>query len=382
MKLWDAESLQHLGAPADGAACITFVRDCMAAHGNAAIRNVDTRMHVLDTGEHLFPVSENSGLEAADNSYVVSPLTAYAAYAQDELRRLARPGLTWPLRCLVGVVGAGLAHAGINRLVQVNNWLLSTNIYPPHWQGQGLADLTRLCTQRWPDHCIGFRSLNHVLNAALMQELQALGYLAVPSRQVYVFDGRAGPQAPFFKHHNTQLDAALLRKTSYRVVTGDALQDTDYARLEQLYQLLYLDKYCPLNPQYTATWLRCGQRDGWLELRALRSPQGRIDGVVGWVRNAHILTAPIVGYDTALPQRLGLYRLLTHLCLQRAAELRMVLNFSSGAAHFKRLRGGQPAIEYSMVYVRHLPRARQWVWRLLAAVLHGVGVPLMKGLQL
>jgi hypothetical protein len=279
-------------------------------------------------------------------------------------------------------VGAWFARAGIDRLVQVNNWLLSTNIYPMHWQGEDLADITHFFTQNWPDHALGFRSLNRYSNAQLIQRLRALGYMAIPSRQVYLFDARNGPKADFLKKHNTKLDAGLLRNTPYQIVTGEALTDADFERIEHLYNLLYLDKYCALNPQFTATWLRCGQRDGWLEIKALRAANGRIDGVLGWFSNPALITAPIVGYDTALPQRLGLYRLITRLCLQQAVERRIVLNFSSGAAHFKRLRGGQPEIEYSMVYVRHLSRTRRWVWHILAGLLHGIGVPLMKALKL
>lgn len=382
MRLLDAQQLAALDASADDMACAAFVRDCMHVQGVGAIRNVTTDLRVLDTGSHRFPVSVNSGHDARGNSYVVSPLTLYSAYADYELRKLPMAWLTWPLRWLVRLVGVGLSLGGVDRVVHINNWLLSTNLYPPDWRGEDLAEITRLMCTTWPAHTIGFRSLNGFSNAVLIERLRALGYVAVPSRQVYLFDGRAGAQAPFFQHHNTRLDAALWRQSSYQVVMGCDLADADYARLEHLYNLLYLDKYSPLNPQFTATWLRCGQHDGWLELRALRAPCGRIDGVVGWVRHADLLTAPIVGYDTALPRRLGLYRLLTYQCLQRAAELRLVLNFSSGAAHFKRLRGGVPEMEYSLLYVHHLPRPQQWMWRILAGLLRAIGVPLMRKLKL
>jgi hypothetical protein len=89
-----------------------------------------------------------------------------------------------------------------------------------------------------------------------------------------------------------------------------------------------------------------------------------------------------VGYDTALPQRAGLYRQLTRLCLQEAVERGVVLNFSSGAAEFKRLRGGQPQIEYSLIHVAHLSWGRRWVWQVLSHLLHGIGVPLMRKFKL
>ena len=163
---------------------------------------------------------------------------------------------------------------------------------------------------------------------------------------------------------------------------GQALADADYPRLEQLYNRLYLDKYCPLNPHFSAGWMRAGQRDGWLELTALRAPQGRIDAVLGWFSNEAVMTTPVVGYDTALPQKTGLYRLISQISLEETARRRGLFNMSAGAADFKRQRGGRPEIEYSYVYVDHLPRARQRAWSLLGRLLRGVGVPIMQKYKL
>ena len=154
---------------------------------------------------------------------------------------------------------------------------------------------------------------------------------------MYLFDGREGENSAFLRHHNTRLDATLLRRSPYTVVPGSELSEADFQRIEQLYNLLYLDKYSRLNPHYSAQWLQRGQAEGWLDVRALRNAEGRIDGALGWFANSALISTPIVGYDTALPQRAGLYRQLTRLCLQEAVNRRQVLNFSSGAAAFKRL---------------------------------------------
>jgi hypothetical protein len=360
---------------------LAFVR-----HGAGAIRNVATRMRLLDTGRHLFPVSINDGGEPPDNSYVVSPLTTYTGYADYEIGQFGQaqghPLLAWPLRLLVRGIGGWLQRAQIDRIVQVNNWLLSTNLYPPDWTGDDLPEITRLLVETCPDHAIGFRSLNRHSNAALIERLMALGYIAIPSRQVYLFDGHDGPASTFLRRRDSRKDAKLLVGTAYIQVPGDALEDADFPRIEHLYNQLYLDKYCPLNPQFSADWLRAGQRDGWLKLTALRSPAGRIDAVLGWFANEKILTTPVVGYDTALPQKLGLYRLIAQISLEQAARRRGLLNMSAGAADFKRQRGGQPEIEFSLVYVNHLPPARQRVWRWLGGLLHAVGVPIMRKFKL
>lgn len=375
MRLLPADDPQL--APLDSAAA-RYVRE----HAERGIGNLICELQLLDLGRWQMPVSINQGGERIDNCYVVSPLTAYSGYARDELQRLPSRLLAAVLRPLVAAVERLLKAARIERIVQVNNWLLSTNLYPSDWQGEGLDELTRLLRERFPGHAFGFRSLNPASNGVLLARLRTLGYLAVPSRQVYLFDGRNGADSAYLRHHNCRLDATLLRRSGYRVETGETLTSDEFERIETLYNLLYLNKYSTLNPHYSAAWLAQGQRDGWLELRVLRTACGRIDGVAGWFASDAVLSAPIVGYDTALPPRAGLYRQLTRLCLEEAAKRRMPLNFSSGAAHFKRLRGGEAQIEYSMVQIAHLPLRQRLVWRTLAALLQGLGVPLMRKLKL
>ncbi len=376
MRLLDADVIETAGSEWDRQVF------AYARHAARAVGNVATHLRLLDTGDHLMPVSVNDGGERADNSYVVSPLTAYTGYASYEIGQLGRPWLAAPLRRLVRGIGGWLEQARIDRIVQVNNWLLSTNLYPSDWDGADLPAITRLLVNTYPDHAIGFRSLNRYSNAGVIAQLEALGYLAIPSRQVYLFDGSDGPGSAYLFRRDSRRDARLLARTGYVQVPGEVLTDADYPRLEQLYNLLYLEKYCPLNPHFSADWLHAGQRDGWLRLTALRSPAGRIDAVLGWVANDRILTTPVVGYDTALPQKLGLYRLTSQISLEEAARRGGLLNMSAGAADFKRMRGGQPEIEYSMVLVKHLPRQRQRVWRLLGRLLHAVGVPIMRKLKL
>lgn len=369
----DDPRLRQLDSPA-----ARYVRE----HAERGIGNLSCELRLLELGRWQMPVSINQGGERANNCYVVSPLTAYSGYARDELQRLPNQWLAAVLKPLVAAVERLLRSARIERIVQVNNWLLSTNLYPSNWQGEGLDELTHELRTRFPGHAFGLRSLNPASNGELLARLRALGYLAVPSRQVYLFDGRAGPDSTYLRHHNCRLDATLLRRSGYRVESAETVAAAEFERLEQLYNLLYLDKYSPLNPHYSAAWLQQGLRDGWLELRVLRSACGRIDGVAGWFSSDTVISAPIVGYDTALPQRSGLYRQLTRLCLAEAAQRRMLLNFSSGAAHFKRLRGGQPQIEYSLVHVAHLPLRQRLVWRILAFLLQAIGVPLMRTLKL
>jgi hypothetical protein len=95
-----------------------------------------------------------------------------------------------------------------------------------------------------------------------------------------------------------------------------------------------------------------------------------------------LLSAPIVGYDTSWPASAGLYRLLMAHVLNTTREREAVLNLSAGAAHFKRLRGGEPEIEYSAVLSRHLPAATRRTLRGLRTLTTRLGVPIMRHFQL
>jgi len=74
--------------------------------------------------------------------------------------------------------------------------------------------------------------------------------------------------------------------------------------------------------------------------------------------------------------------MLSLLLLREARERRLVLHASSGAAGFKRARGGVGATEYTLVQARHLPIRRRFGWRLVAVLANRVGLPLMKRYRL
>jgi hypothetical protein len=201
----------------------------------------------------------------------------------------------------------------------------------------------------------------------------------VASRQVYIHDHL--PET-WLTRSNAQHDRRLLRHTACRIVLHDEFGETDFAHMAELYAMLYIDKYSRHNPMFTAEYLRLCHRSGAMTFRGLRAPDGTLDGVLGLFIIDGTVTAPVVGYDTTRDRRLGLYRLLMTLVFEFALERGYRINLSSGAAAFKRLRGGQPFIEYSAVYDRHLSPGRRLALSALAAPVNALGVPLMRKLQL
>ncbi|WP_113065596.1 GNAT family N-acetyltransferase [Oleiagrimonas sp. MCCC 1A03011] len=341
---------------------------------HSLIANVHARVDAVTAGNVRLPATIND--DEDEQAWICSPYTTYYRYALEEVARFGHPLLSAPLRLLIHGAGALLRRSRIDRAVTLNHWLVSTNSYPCLHD----VDLDRAITEakdRWPDHALWFRSLNTAHHADWLRALIRLGGVLLPSRQVYLFDDVASLA---HRHRDLKRDLALLRKGEG--VTCAPLQEDDHDRAAALYHELYVRKYSPLNPQYRSDLLRAWSHAGLLHLHGLRDDRGVLQGVVGILRMGNLLTSPIVGYNTALPQKLGLYRRLAARVLHEAAEQDDLVNLSAGVADFKRQRGGRPAIEYSVVLVDHLPRARRHALRALGGILRGIGVPVMKRFRL
>ena len=340
------------------------------------IGNVATQLASVGSGAALLPVSINSC--EPDNSWVCSPHTAYCRYAIEELHRFGHPLLTKPVSLVCRGLGGYLRAQRIDQAVAVNNWLLSTNVYPALDPGALRACIDE-AAQRWPQHAIWFRSLNPRYTQDWLEALEAAGCVLIASRQVYLYD-RIALDGPMPK--DLARDLRLLRSTQLVASTASEWRAADFTRAADLYAQLYLQKYSRLNPEYSAEFLQAWHRVGLLELIGYRDAQGILQAVVGLFAIDRTITVPIVGYDIQLPQKLGLYRLLMATAYQAAARRGARINLSAGAAEFKRLRGGIGTMEYSAVYARHLSKPRRRAIGLLGTLATRIGEPIMKRFQL
>lgn len=364
------------GGLSEAAARTRWLAALMREPSTHWVRNVKTQFSVLRWGCHWLPVTLNQC--EYENSYVCSPFNAFTAYAREELQILPSRALRQVLGWLTYALEGWLKWGEINRNLHINNWLLSTNLYPD-LDPDHVAPVTLALTRQFPNHALVFRSLNHATNPSLLAAFEAAGYQLMPSRQVYLFDGR---KADYLGKKNCIRDGKLLKQKDYQVIPHEALTPNDINRVEVLYRLLYLDKYSYHNPVFTPVFWQVCHREKILEFVGLRDENGELQGIVGTLVENGVMTTPLVGYNTALPQKHGLYRRLMALVLQDAAQQGVLLNLSAGAASFKTLRGGVPAIEVSAIYARHLPRRRQWVLKTLTAILQRIGVPLMQRYRL
>ncbi|MDX8430565.1 MAG: hypothetical protein SNF33_01990 [Candidatus Algichlamydia australiensis] len=341
------------------------------------ISNIETQIYCLKIDDHFFPVTVNKA--EYDNSYVTSPF-GIIKYAQEELKRFDHWFLTPLLKPILRIIGKFLKKGKINQVVSVNNWLLSTNLYPQIIPKQ-ISEAVVLLQKRFPSHCILWRSINRTYPHNLLEHFKELPCRLLFSRQIYFYNPFNKNSLNSKQRWNIKNDRKLIQLNDYEVVTGDKIKTEDIPRIKELYDLLYLKKYTALNPQFTEEFIRLAIDKKLLTIIAIRKNR-KIDGIIGYFTKENVMTTPLLGYDTALPQKVGLYRMLTAICIDEADRNRILLHHSSGAAHFKRVRGMTADREYTAVFHKHLFKRRQIIWALLTSFFNKVGEPILTQFKL
>ncbi|MCW8933971.1 MAG: hypothetical protein OQK98_04545 [Gammaproteobacteria bacterium] len=343
----------------------------------AMITNVKTEVGCCQIDDVVLPFTINEA--EYDNSYVCSPYTALIPYCIEELGKLDNWLLRIGVEKLILIFDRILKKNNINRVIHINNWLLSTNLYPQKDKALNIESLIEGITRQYKNHTVIFRSLNYFLNPALISEFMSAGCMIVPTRQVYLYYKSLND---YSKTHNYKVDKKLIEKTEYQYVKQSDINESDYARIVELYNMLYINKYSKHNPQFTIQYIAVIIKHPLFYVEGFRNIHGILDAVGGRFTIANTTTLPIVGYDTSKPAKLGLYRMVLMSALLYSERNNYCFNASSGAPHFKKLRGAVPHIEYSAVYIKHLSAHSQCIWKVLAYIMRKLFVPIMKKYQL
>ncbi len=166
----------------------TYVRDYFSLMikntPSSFVSNIQTEIRLLELENVVLPMTINN--EEYENSYVCSPFTHYVSYAKEELWELKNPLAEKILLPIINLMGVWFKKNKINKVVIVNNWLLSTNLYYP-LSKEEIKEITILLKKTFPEHLIMFRSLNNYLHKELIQAAQDVGYKTTFSRSVYLY---------------------------------------------------------------------------------------------------------------------------------------------------------------------------------------------------
>lgn len=320
------------------------------------ISNAKTRLSILNLGERIIPFSVNEA--EYDNSYLLSTYFVIANL-KEKLKKLP----TW-IRLfadpLVNLLGKFFKLIKINKVVIINNWLLTTNLYPDFTREE-LGKITHFLRDRFPDHYLMFRSIQNYKGKAVFEGLNFEKYRMIPSRHVYLYDPLRKKELSPSIIRKQKKDANRLLRSGYAVETAQTLSDGELARLLELYQNVYLSKYTKFSPIYTEKYLREAIQNKTLYFKLLKK-ENTIYGVAGFFQKNDYLLIPFFGYDTKLPQEESLYRMLSSVIMEEVERLNVVSHQGSGAPDFKKYRGFQELQEYVAIYDRHLPFIRRLFW--------------------
>lgn len=341
------------------------------------IKNVFTEVTTIKVRDNLFfPLTKND--VAKENSFVCSPYTAYALYAKDELKtKIPNKLFQIPLLWIIKILGVFFKLGKIDCNIHVNNFLLSTNPYED-WNGAEIKEITDTIKTKYPNHAIIFRSLNVYQHLSLIEQFEANGYDKIGSRQVYIYDTS---YEDWIKHNNNKNDRRIINNQKLKYIPHQQMGDYLEEALE-LYRQLYLEKYSRYNPQFTIVYFKKCFQENLMHFQGYIDANGKLKSFAGLFIVGNTITSPLVGYDTKAPKKDGLYIHAIYLIMMYKFKSGKLLNLSSGASKFKRLRGGLPAMEYSVVYMQHLPFYRRIVWQFLKFISNKIGIPLMKKYEL
>ncbi|MEO1537895.1 MAG: hypothetical protein AAFR73_09200 [Pseudomonadota bacterium] len=356
-------------APSDLARA--FVEAFAAHPPGALIRNAETTMTLYDWTGVPVPLTVND--RERNVTFVCSPRVAWTGFVRDELALFPNQWLVPPIRGLVRAIEGLTWFSELDRIVHVNNWMMSTNL-PSGIDPSTAARQTSDLVERYPGHILAMRSLTRRHAGSLMSALEDAGWIFLPARQVFLVDDMQDA----LKRRDARNDERLWQTTAFRYEELAEVSEEDAARIVTLYQMLYRQKYSQLNPDYTPGFVQLAHRLRLLRFLVLRDASDVIQAVGGLhMLNGHA-AMPLLGYNTALPQSEGLYRLACHAGSRFAAHHGLCFNMSSGVGAFKQNRGATAEIEFTAFYVQHLPRRRRIPFGPLEFIGQGIGIPLLQ----
>ena len=362
-ELFTRENILTLQFPptADGDYARRYLIPMMTDDPQKYIRNIhNTQLMAVKIDDVILPITITDF--HSQNTYTVSPYSHYVSYGGlEEVKHLNSPLAEVVVKAMMKPVGWYFRYSELDKVVFVNNYLLSTNLYPSVNSDQ-LSAVSEALISQFPDRAIIFRSVDQKKNPHIYQTLEELGYDLMLSRQVWYMEPVAA-----LKTRQCKEDVRVLKKAGYDVVNGKDLSDDELHRAVQLYELLYLQKYSYYNPQFTFDFLKLARDEETLHIYGLKK-DGQLNAIMGFFVRNGAMTQPLFGYDTSLPLEEGLYRLLTLVTLQEGVKRGLLVHASGGVGKFKKVRGGESVTEYNAVYTKHLPRKRQLPWKLIQAV--------------
>ncbi|WP_053228023.1 hypothetical protein [Spirochaeta cellobiosiphila] len=335
-----------------------FYNESPSYNINTDISNVWAQLYFVNIEDQWIPIAIPDSDKP--NCYVCSPYSHYIVYAREEVELISSRTLRFISKLLIKFLDHFYTKINIDDVVYINNWFLSTNLYPK-LSNKVWIQLIKVIKEKFPTKTIMLRSLNEQHHKDLINTCLKLGFKKIASRQIYCTE----PWNPsIYKKRDYKNDKKLFERSEYKVLRNDDFSTQNIDRILGLYNQLYLDKYTNLNPHFTSEFIYKAIKSDTFFLMGLEK-EGRIDAILGYFIREQIMTTPLFGYDLSVSPKEGLYRLLSFLLLKESEDKNLILNQSSGAGPFKLNRGAQKIIEYNLYDDSSANKKQRRGWKIL-----------------
>lgn len=335
------------------------------------VENFNSREIALSIGDVSLIGSVNEQRE--ENSPMCSPFTLFCLYPKTKIRSINNPWIRYFLLSATSLLSFPFKLANIDRVIQLNNKPCDAIIYPK-LSIEALKESLGKLKKAFPRHAIIFPRIDRMTSPDLIKDLESLGFLLIPTRMVHIFH----PSFPYLCQGHTKRDKNLLEKSHYRRISHEEINPSDLPRIHQLYTMLFVEKHGKESPKLTLDYIVNCHREKWYTFFALRNPEGAIDAFFSYETKDQIMATGPLGYDTSLPQKLGLYRILFSESLKIANDGGFIFNFGGGNEEFKVRRGSKREIGYTAVYCEGLPFYQTLPWKLLEKLGRKVTVKILR----
>jgi hypothetical protein len=373
IELFDSENIDQLIWPEtnEGIFAKKLLHPLIKYGVNAYFDNVQTNMMALKIDNFVLPITVNDA--EVDNSYVCSFYSYYIGCGLNNLDSIKNKTFQKGVGTVLKGFGKFLRAGKIDKVVSVNNWLFSTNLYPNLSETQ-ILQIRNFIEKKFPTHAIAFRSINTIDKNSALQALKNNRFNLIASRQIFITNSS---EKEIFESRLFKSDIRFLNKTEYEIADLSIEEKGEIPKMLSLYRALYIDKYTNISPQLNEKFLKLLVDNQIFKFKTLKK-NNQIDGIVGYYSAYGVMMSPFFGYDTKVPQQVGLYRLLSTILSLQAKLTGELFHQSSGASFYKSVRKAKSDIEYIAVYEKHLKLHRRFYWKALKFIMNYFGIYWMK----
>lgn len=378
VKIYTSQNIEHLkwASHKNGHNFKLYFLPLIVDGANYYVKNIYGKVGLISANNQLIPFVLGN-YKHKKTSYVASNIAQYIDYAEDEI--LSNSKYSKILKVCSPLLFSALRGVGkllkFDDAIFVNSWLLSTNLYHFIYEVDFL-EITEALTLKYPNKAIVFKSVCGQTHSNLLDNLIKAGCRPIISRQVYLLNFS---KSEYFKKRPYQQDVKFWFKEHHKFdwKIPAEISAFEINQILKFYNDLYIKKYSIFNPNYTNLFISLAHQSRFLNFYLLYK-NNTLLAAQAIAENSFEVNTPLIGYDQNLPQKLGLYRMMNLKLMDVAKTKNKLLNMSSGAAKFKKQRGGNPAFEFNLVYMKHISFTKKIMYFMFGFVGEKFVMPAMK----